>query len=151
MSGTQLAPDQPCLDEPSLDQPLLDQPPPRVVGDARSAFRDAITDGRPLEPVYDSRDDRGAVRVLLFHGPGCALLLVCRAVPDGLRVSGGMFGRATSVSVVVQRPGRPSLRLAGNSDLRLAPATVPRGLASFVTEYTDNGRLTRWQSGWLKL
>jgi hypothetical protein len=128
-----------------------DEPPPRVVGDARSAFRDAITDGIPLRAVYDSWDDRRAARVLLFRCRGAELLLVCRTVPGGLRVSGVVFGTPTSVSVVIRRPGRPFLRLATTSDLRLRPATVPRGLASIVAEYSIDGVLTRWESDWLKL
>lgn len=137
--------------EPTSRRAAPDAPPPRVVGDARSAFRDAITDGRPLQPVYDTWDERSATRSLLYECPGCALLLVCRTVPDGLRVSGAIFGRATAVSVVVRRPGRPFLRLTTTGGHRVGPATVPRGLASIVTEYEDDGVPTRWQSDWLKL
>ena len=135
----------------SFDRPALDEPPPRVVGDARGAFRDAITDGTPLRPVYDSWDERSAARVMLFRCPGYALLLVCRTVPGGLRVSGAMLGRPTSASVVIRRPGRPFLRLATTADQRLRPVTIPPGLVSVVTEYCDGGMPTRWQSEWLKL
>ena len=55
MQGTR----SPTNEPPSLPAEP-DAPPPRVVGDARSAFRDAITDGMPLQPVYDSWDERGA-------------------------------------------------------------------------------------------
>jgi hypothetical protein len=138
-------------DATSRTEPAVDAPPPRVVGDARSAFRDAITDDAPLRPIYDEWNEERASRILLFRQPDCSLLLVCRTVPAGLRVSGAMFGNATSFEVIVRRPGRPFLRLATTSDLRLQPATVPRGLASIVTEYTDDGVVTRWQSDWLKL
>jgi hypothetical protein len=146
MSGTGLVPD-----EATGDQPPADQPPPRVVGDARSAFHDAIVDATPVSPVYDSWNDRGTLRVLLFRGRGCALALMCRAIPGGHRVTGAVVGISTSVSVVVRRPGRPFLRLATSSDGRVGPATVPRGLISVVTEYCDRGVPTRWQSDWLKL
>jgi hypothetical protein len=134
-----------------LDEQPLDEPPPRVVGDARSAFRDAITDGVPLRPVCDSWDDRGTTRALLFRGRGCALVMECRTVPDGIRVSGAAFGKPTLVSVVVRRPGRPFLRLAATAEGRFGPVTVPRGLASFVTEYSDDGVPAHWHSDWLKL
>jgi hypothetical protein len=139
------------FDGPLLDRTLLDEPPPRVVGDARGAFRDAITDGAPLQPIYDSWDERSAGRVMLFRCARYALLLVCRKVPGGFRLSGAMLGRPTAVSVVVRRPGRPFVRLAATADLRLRPVTVPPGLVSIVTEYRDGGRSTRWQSEWLKL
>ncbi|MDQ1535477.1 MAG: hypothetical protein QOF28_3238 [Actinomycetota bacterium] len=136
----------------SFDGPALDeQPPSRVVGDARGAFRDAITDGTPLRPIYDSWDERSDARVLLFRCPGYALLLVCRRVPGGFRVSGAMLGRPTSVGVVIRRPGRPFLRIATTADLRLRPVTIPPGLVSVVAEVCDGGQQSRWQSEWLKL
>jgi hypothetical protein len=128
-----------------------DAPPPRVVGDARSAFRDAITDGMPLRPVYDAWDAAGTTRSVLYECPGSALLLVGRTVPDGLRVTGAIFGNLGNLSVVLRRPGRPFLRLSTTAERRLGPATVPRGLASIVFEYEDDGVPTRWQSDWLKL
>ena len=88
---------------------------------------------------------------MLYECPGYALLLVCRPVPDGVRVSGAIFGRATAVSVVMRRPGRPFLRLTTTDGHRVGPTTVPAGLASIVTEYEDGGVPTRWQSDWLKL
>ena len=136
---------------PSASDAAIDEPPPRVLGDARSAFRDAITEGTALAPVYDAWHEASAARVLLFRCFGCSLLLVCRTVPSGLRVSGAVLGRPTDVSVVIRRPGRPHVRLTAASDLRLEPVTVPRGLASIVVEYSDDGAPTRWQSDWLKL
>ncbi|MDQ1468463.1 MAG: hypothetical protein QOH10_2878 [Actinomycetota bacterium] len=133
------------------DELALHELPPRVVGAARSAFRDAITDGPRLRPVYDSWDDRRRARVLVFRCPGAALVLMCRLVPDGLRVSGTLVGSPTAVSVVVRRPGRPFLRLATTPDLRLRPATMPRGLVSIATEYCHDGVPVRWHSDWLKL
>ena len=133
------------------DGTTLDDPPPRVVGDARSAFRDAITDGVPLRPDCDSWDDQGTKRALLFRCRGCALVIECRTVPDGIRVSGAAFGTRTLVSVIVRRPGRPFLRLTATADGRFGPVTVPRGLASFATEYSDNGVPAHWHSDWLKL
>jgi hypothetical protein len=135
----------------SSDGPALDEPPPRVVGDARGAFRDAITDAEPLRPVYDSWDDRSAARVVLFRYTGHALLLACRIVPGGFRLTGAVLGRAKSVRVVVRRPGRPFLRLATTPDLRLRPVTIPAGLVSVVVECRDADRPYRWQSEWLKL
>jgi hypothetical protein len=135
----------------SSDGPVLDEPPPRVVGDARGAFRDAITDATPTPPVYDSWDERSAARVVLFRRPGYALVLACRTVPGGFRLSGAVLGRPTSVSVVIRRPGRPFLRLATTAGLRLRPVTIPPGLVSVVMECCDAGRPNRWQSEWLKL
>ena len=135
----------------SVSDAAVEAPPPRVVGDARNAFRDALPDGTALEPVYDAWLERSDARVLLFRCPGASLLLVCRMVPGGLRVSGAMLGRPTEVSVTIRRPGRPFLRLSATTDLRLGPATVPRGLASIEAEYCDGGVRTRWQSDWLKL
>jgi hypothetical protein len=126
-------------------------PPSRVVGDARNAFRDAIADGMPLRPVYDAWDEGDATRAILYEREGCALLLVGRAVPDGLRVTGVVFGDLTAVRVVVRRPGRPFLRLTTTDDRRLGPSTVPRGLASIVMEYEGRGVPTRWRSDWLRL
>ena len=131
----------------------LDEPPAHVIGYARSAFRDAITDNALVRPVYDAWGGRGGVRsrVLLFRGTGFALLLVCRPVPGGIRVGGAMFGGPTSCRVTVHRPGRPYLRLTTDSELRLEPRTLPHGLASIVTEYSSASGQHRWQSHWFRL
>jgi hypothetical protein len=71
-------------------------------------------------------------------------------VPDGLRVTGAVFGDLAAVSVVVQRPGRPFLRVTTTDDRRLGPTTVPHGLASIAIEYEAEGVPTRWRSDWLK-
>jgi hypothetical protein len=129
----------------------IDAPPPRVVGAARSAFRDANLDAARVQPVHDAWNGRRTTRSLAFRCPGVALVLTFRVVPGGLSVEGRTTGSPSALSIVLRRPGRPDLRLAATPDCRIGPATVPRGLASIETEYHHRGISTRWQSDWLRL
>jgi hypothetical protein len=135
----------------SLRIAAIDAPPPRVVGAARSAFRDANLDAARVHPVHDSWNDLRTTRSLAFRCPGLALVLTLRVVPGGLSVEGRSTGSSSALTVVLRRPGRPDLRLAATGDCRIGPTTVPHGIASIETEYHHRGTSTRWQSDWLKL
>jgi len=128
----------------------IDAPPPRVVGAARSAFRDAAPHAERLRPVHDSWDEHGRERALVFRYQRAALVLTGSVVPGGVTITGRALGTPAALAIVVRRPGRPCLRLAAGADRRIGPATMPRGLASIEVEYGDD-ESTRWQSDWLQL